>query len=119
MEKSKKIAVIGAGFMGAVIASIYARYGYNVALHDQIPSVLGSFHDRALPNVQNLSNAEHSVEDIFGNVTVESELDGAIDGAFLARLCRRTSALNKNCLHCWIADVSPMWSWRRIPRDSF
>jgi 3-hydroxybutyryl-CoA dehydrogenase len=83
MEKSKKIAVIGAGFMGAVIASIYARYGYNVALHDQIPSVLGSFHDRALPNVQNLSNAEHSVEDIFGNITVESELDGAIDGAFL------------------------------------
>ena len=45
--------------------------------------MLGSFHDCALPVVQNLSNAEHSAEEIFGNVTVESELDGAIDGAFL------------------------------------
>ena len=53
------------------------------ALHDRIPSVLGSFHDCALPVVQNLSNAEHSAEEIFGNVTVESELDGANDGAFL------------------------------------
>ncbi len=40
MQQPKNITVIGAGFMGCVIATIYARHGYAVVLHDTMPAAL-------------------------------------------------------------------------------
>jgi 3-hydroxybutyryl-CoA dehydrogenase len=58
MERPNRIAVIGAGFMGTVIATLYARYGYDVRLHDAIPSMLDSYNERALPIGASLANAD-------------------------------------------------------------
>ena len=40
MQHSGRITVIGAGFMGTVIATLYARHGYKVALHDTATQML-------------------------------------------------------------------------------
>jgi 3-hydroxybutyryl-CoA dehydrogenase len=78
-----RIAIVGAGFMGAVIASIYGRHGYHVVLHDKDSSLLESFGQRALPIAETLSDAEHPIDAILGNVTPNAELEEAVDGAFL------------------------------------
>ena len=49
MDQPERITVIGAGFMGSVIATLYARHGFAVALHDSEPATLASFPERALP----------------------------------------------------------------------
>ncbi len=83
MQQSKKIAVVGAGFMGTVIATLYARHGYDVALHDTYAQMLDTYRSRALPIAQSLADAEHQVDNILGNVTCVAQLSAAIDGAFL------------------------------------
>ena len=64
METTGRIAVIGAGFMGAVIACIYGRHGYHVALHDKEPSMLKSFQQRTLPIAETICSAEHPIDAI-------------------------------------------------------
>lgn len=83
MQNSKRIAVVGAGFMGTVIATLYARHGYHVALHDNVPGMLGSYRERAAPIAASLSEGEWSLDRILKGVTAEAQLKQAIDGAFL------------------------------------
>ncbi len=78
-----KIAVIGAGFMGSVIATIYARHGYRVVLHDNQPDMLLGFRDRALPIARALAGPDGSVDQILDRVVLSQELDDAVKGAFL------------------------------------
>jgi 3-hydroxybutyryl-CoA dehydrogenase len=84
MQNSRRIAVIGAGLMGCVIATLYARYGYRVALHDTNGPMLDTYRDRARPIAEKLADAEHAVDDILANVTTEAALEDAVIGAFLA-----------------------------------
>jgi 3-hydroxybutyryl-CoA dehydrogenase len=81
IDKTHNIAVVGAGFMGGVVATIYARHGYTVKLYDAIPSMLESFHSRALPIAQSLATPEHSPESIVGRITLAHTLQEAIVGA--------------------------------------
>lgn len=83
MNEAKRIAVIGAGFMGAAIATIYARYGYEVALHDVDQEMLNTYRERALPTAEALVSSTHRVGDIFARVTPQTSLDAAVEGAFL------------------------------------
>jgi len=83
MQEQRKIAVLGAGFMGCAIATLYARYGYDVALHDINAAMLDSYRVRALPIAESLTDAGHGVDDILANVRAEAPLDAAVDGAFL------------------------------------
>jgi 3-hydroxybutyryl-CoA dehydrogenase len=83
MQNLNRITVVGAGFMGCVIATLYARYGYNVVLHDIQAHMLDSYQDRALPIAEILANAELPVRKILDNVATATELEAAVDGAFL------------------------------------
>jgi 3-hydroxybutyryl-CoA dehydrogenase len=77
------ITVIGAGFMGCVIATIYARYGFDVVLHDAVPGMLGSFVERALPIAHSLRTSEITPEEIVGRVRLVVALDVAVAQAEL------------------------------------
>ena len=45
----RNITVVGAGFMGTVIATLYARYGYRVRITDVASEALKTFRERAKP----------------------------------------------------------------------
>src|SRR3984885_4505610 len=83
MRNGKRIAVVGAGFMGTVIATLYARHGYDVALHDRVADMLHSYRDRAVPIAQALSGKDRPFDSILRRVELVPQLDEAIDGAFL------------------------------------
>jgi len=83
MQQPKNIAVIGAGFMGCVIATIYARYGYTVVLHDTMPAALENFRERALPIAHGMASVADSAENIVGRVKLVADLDEALAGAQL------------------------------------
>lgn len=83
MQNSNRITVVGAGFMGCVIATLYARYGYDVVLHDVEVSMLESYRQRALPIAEMLAGPDLPVEKILDNVVTVPELEAAVAGAFL------------------------------------
>jgi 3-hydroxybutyryl-CoA dehydrogenase len=83
MQGSERIAVIGAGFMGTVIATLYSRYNYNVALHDTASEMLDSYRERARPIAEILADDEKSVDQILAGVAAEKRLEPALTGAFL------------------------------------
>jgi 3-hydroxybutyryl-CoA dehydrogenase len=83
MQNSNRITVVGAGFMGCVIATLYARHGYNVVLHDTQAAMLESYRDRARPIAEILANEKHSAEKILDNVSIATALKAAVDGSFL------------------------------------
>ena len=79
MTDNKRIAIVGAGFMGTVIAVVYARHGYDVVLHDTFAEALDGFAGRALPIARSLSEAD--AEDIVARVATEADFDKAVAGA--------------------------------------
>jgi 3-hydroxybutyryl-CoA dehydrogenase len=83
MQHSGRITVIGAGFMGTVIATLYARHGYKVALHDTATQMLDSYRDRAVPIAESLADADHPVDRILASVSAVSQLNASVEGAFL------------------------------------
>ena len=78
-----RICVVGAGFMGCVIASLYARYGYEVALCDANAEMLDSFATRARPIAATFSNDGAEVAHILDRVTLETSLAAAVEGVFM------------------------------------
>lgn len=85
MKYTGKVTVVGAGFMGAVIATLYARYGYDVALHDTSSEALASFRSRAEPIAASLVTAGESPGAILDRVTPNADLADAVRGAFLVQ----------------------------------
>lgn len=83
MQHSGRITVIGAGFMGTVIATLYARHGYKVALHDTATQMLKSYRERAVPIAESLADADHPVDRILANVSAVSQLNAAVEATFL------------------------------------
>ena len=83
MRQPTHITVIGAGFMGCVIATIYARHGFDVVLHDAVPGMLDSFAERALPIAHSLGTPELSPEDMVGRVRLVDALEAAVAQAEL------------------------------------
>jgi 3-hydroxybutyryl-CoA dehydrogenase len=83
MERPNRITVIGAGFMGTVIATLYARYGYDVCLHDAMPSMLDTYDERALPIAASLAGVEQPAESFLKRVRKERDLAAAVEGAAL------------------------------------
>jgi 3-hydroxybutyryl-CoA dehydrogenase len=49
MDATSRIAVIGAGLMGGVIATLYAKHGHSVVLHDTNREALDGFYERLHP----------------------------------------------------------------------
>lgn len=87
MDTNKQITVVGAGFMGGVIAPIYAQHGYEVVLHDADPQVLASFAARARPIVASLlpadANSGAEISQLIDSIRLEPDLATAVAGSFL------------------------------------
>ena len=81
MDK-RDIAVVGAGFMGTVIATVYARHGYRVRITDVSPAALASFGERAEPIVSSLVAERMDAGAILANVKPEPSIDVAVEGCF-------------------------------------
>jgi 3-hydroxybutyryl-CoA dehydrogenase len=76
------ITVVGAGFMGTVIATLYARYGYRVRLTDVASEALKTFRERAKPIAASLVDNGLEPDAILANVEPETDLTKAIKDAF-------------------------------------
>lgn len=83
MQSSGRIAVVGAGFMGTVLSTLYARHGYQISLNDSDKTALSTYRDRAGPIAQTLANDRLSAAEILDRVRPTPALVEALDGAFL------------------------------------
>ena len=82
-EPGGRICVVGGGFMGCVIATLYARHGYEVVINDVMPSILETYAERARPIAATFTDDPAEVAAILDNVSTEPSLEKAVEGAFL------------------------------------
>lgn len=80
MDKSKSVAIIGAGLMGHGIAQVFARAGHRVVITDPDPAVLGVALDRVS---KNLENEGIDPAPVVGRMAVDPSLDAALAHAAL------------------------------------
>ncbi|WP_113487985.1 3-hydroxyacyl-CoA dehydrogenase NAD-binding domain-containing protein [Rhizobium sp. P007] len=78
-----RICVVGAGFMGCVIATLYSRHGYDVVICDNQPGMLESYAERARPIAASFSDDSADVEAMVNRVRTEPSLKDAVAGAFM------------------------------------
>lgn len=78
-----RICVVGAGFMGCVIATLYARHGYDIVLCDNQVSMLESYAERARPIAASFSDDDAQVDAMLNRVATEPSLKDAVAGAFM------------------------------------
>ena len=76
------ITVVGAGFMGTVIATLYARYGYRVLITDVAPKSLETFRERAKPIARSLVDDPADADAILDGVETEPKLEEAVRHSF-------------------------------------
>ena len=81
--KGGRICVVGAGFMGCVIATLYAHHGYEVVLCDKEQGLLDSYAERARPIAATFTKEAAEVEAMLAKVSTEADLKAAVQGAFL------------------------------------
>src|SRR5262245_37146918 len=87
----RDITVVGAGFMGTVIATLYARHGYRVWITDVASQALDTFRERAKPIAASLVDDQFDSDTILGNVETKADLDEAIKYSFFVH-----EAINEN-----------------------
>jgi 3-hydroxybutyryl-CoA dehydrogenase len=82
--KVKKIAVLGAGVMGAGLAQLFAQHGYEVSLYDVTESALAGGLERARANLELQVEAGWAaaadVEPALALITTSADLAGALEG---------------------------------------
>ncbi|MBN9888911.1 3-hydroxyacyl-CoA dehydrogenase family protein [Salipiger abyssi] len=78
-----RICVVGAGFMGCVIATLYVHHGYDVVICDSNPAMLDSYSQRARPIAAGLVESDAQVEALLQRVVRQASLPEAVDGAFM------------------------------------
>ena len=83
----KRVAVVGAGTMGAQIASLIAIHGYPVAVTDAVPEALSNAITRIdghiLPELDRAGIGTRSLVDARANLTFLADLEQAIAGVDL------------------------------------
>lgn len=70
-EKVKRVAVIGAGYIGVEIAEAAKRRGKEVLLFDAAPTSLASYYDKDFANLMDENLEEHGLELHFGELATE------------------------------------------------
>lgn len=78
-----RICVVGAGFMGCVIATLYARHGYTVILCDNQVSMLETYAARARPIAATFASEKAAIKEMLARVHIEPSLPAAVDGVFM------------------------------------
>jgi 3-hydroxybutyryl-CoA dehydrogenase len=93
-----KIAVIGAGFMGTVIAAVYAHRDHQVVLHDQDERMLSSFAARARPIAESMAGDALAGEKLIARIRLEPDLAAAAAGSDLVHEVIHESLPDKQAL---------------------
>ena len=75
---SGTICVVGAGFMGCVITTLYAHHGHDVALCDMNTELLASFAERARPIAATFADDSAAVDAMLARVRTEPSLAEAV-----------------------------------------
>lgn len=78
-----RVCVVGAGFMGCVIATLYSRHGYDVVICDSQAAMLESYTERARPIAASFTDDKAEADAMVNRVTTMSSLKGAVAGAFM------------------------------------
>src|SRR4051794_13708438 len=78
----RSITVVGAGFMGAVIGTLYARYGYRVRITDSMAQPLETFRERARPIAESLAHDGADAAALLSAVQAHASLEEAVAGSF-------------------------------------
>ncbi len=107
MVNPGKIAVVGAGFMGCVIATLYARHGYPTVLHDRQGDMLATFRERALPIAKSLATADRPAQQILDGVRLEADLEQALAGAMMVHEVVQEVLSTKQELFCLLDRLCP------------
>jgi 3-hydroxybutyryl-CoA dehydrogenase len=101
------ITVVGAGFMGTVIATLYARHGYHVCITDLESQALDTFLERAKPIAASLVDDQFDSDAILGNVETEADLDEAIKYSFFVHEAINENLEAKQQLFAKLDEVCP------------
>jgi 3-hydroxybutyryl-CoA dehydrogenase len=83
MDSKGTIAIVGAGFMGTVIATLCAAHGYKVELIDNNRNAIDRFTERATPIAQQFANTSNSANEILKRINCGASIEEGIRGAFL------------------------------------
>jgi 3-hydroxybutyryl-CoA dehydrogenase len=101
------ITVVGAGFMGTVIATLYASHGYRVWITDLAPEALETFRERAKPIAASLVDEQLDANAILGKVITEADLDKAIKYSFFIHEAIHENLEAKQQLFAKLDDACP------------
>jgi 3-hydroxybutyryl-CoA dehydrogenase len=83
MTTKGRIAIVGAGLMGTVIAALCAARGHQVGLYDENRKSLDGFADRARPILSQLAENKAAQDEILGRIKLHDSLESCVQGATL------------------------------------
>jgi 3-hydroxybutyryl-CoA dehydrogenase len=103
----RDIAVVGAGFMGTVIATLYARHGYRVRITDVASQALETFRERAKPIAASLIDDQLDSDTILASVETEADLEKAIKHSFFVNATIHENLEAKQQLFAKLDEACP------------
>jgi len=107
----KKVAVIGAGAMGAQIATLTAFSGRPVRLYDALPAAMASaqtrIHQQIAPEIERAAMLPADPVDALARLTFASSLEEAVDGADLVIEAVREDLDVKRALFTELDQLAP------------
>jgi 3-hydroxybutyryl-CoA dehydrogenase len=103
----RDITVVGAGFMGTVIATLYARHGYRVRITDVAPAALATFRERARPIAASLVDEQMDSDAILQNVETEAAFEKAIKNSFFVHEAIHENLEAKQQLFAGLDEACP------------
>ncbi|MGT2883956.1 H2O-forming NADH oxidase [Streptococcus ferus] len=78
-EDIKKVAVVGAGYIGVELAEAFKRNGREVVLIDVVDTCLAGYYDRDLSDMMSKQMADNGIELAFGETVKAIEGDGKVE----------------------------------------
>lgn len=75
----KKVAVVGAGYIGVELAEAFKRNGREVVLIDVVDTCLAGYYDHDLTELMSKNMADHGIELAFGETVKAIEGDGKVE----------------------------------------
>lgn len=75
----KRVAVVGAGYIGVELAEAFQRHGKEVILIDVVDTCLAGYYDRELSDMMSKNMADHGIELAFGETVKAIEGDGKVE----------------------------------------
>ncbi|MBF0843983.1 NAD-binding protein, partial [Streptococcus danieliae] len=75
----KRVAVVGAGYIGVELAEAFERVGKEVVLIDIAETSLNGYYDRELSDMMNKNLEDHGIRLAYGQTVQAVEGDGKVE----------------------------------------